>query len=252
MKKAISILFTTLVFLCHAAADQVDDIFQQANNAYQQNDFAKAAQLYQQVLGEGYRSAELEYNLGNTYYKMGELGKAILHFERALTLSPNDADTKSNLDLARSQVKGELDELPEFFLTAIWKKGRGALSSSIWGIVALALWWLAFVGFAVWLLGKNRKQKKNGFFVGIVCLVLSIVPFSLALSRVAYEQNTGQAILLQETTPLRSAPDKDGSEILTLYEGTKVQLLDYLSGWWQVKLPNGERGWLDGKALEKI
>jgi tetratricopeptide (TPR) repeat protein len=252
MKKGISILFTILFFLGQAAANQADDLFQQANMAYQKNNFDEAAQLYQQVLAAGYRSAELEYNLGNAFYKMGDLGKSILHFERALILSPNDADTKANLEMARSQVKGELDALPEFFLSAAWKKCRSAFSSGLWGTTALALWWAGFAGLAFWLLGKNRKQKKMGFFLGLALLLLSILPFSLALSRAAYEQNTGQAILLQKTAPLRSAPDEGGSEIMTLHEGTKVQLLDFLSGWWQVRLPNGERGWLEGKALERI
>ncbi|MCB0517926.1 MAG: SH3 domain-containing protein [Lewinellaceae bacterium] len=252
MKKLITLGCLLLCSSTCLLANVADDRFQQANNAYQKNDFANAAQLYQQVLAEGFNSPELQYNLGNTYYKQDSLGKAILHYERALVLAPNDADTKANLAIAKAQVKGELEPLPEFFLTAAWKKLRNTISSSYWGIVALAFWWLGFGALAVWLMGKSRKQKKTGFLAGTACLLLSLLPYSLALSSSMYEQNTRQAILLKDAAPLRSAPDKDGSELLTLYEGTKVQLLDFLGGWWQVKLPNGERGWLDGKYLEKI
>lgn len=252
MKKWIALSCMLCLLTASLLADQADDTFQQANNAYQKNDFAQAAQLYRQLLADGFRSPELEYNLGNACYKLDSLGKAILHYERALLLAPHDKDIRANLDIARAQVKGGLEALPEFFLLAAWKTARSALTSSRWGLLALALWWSGAVGLGFWLLGKTRRQKKTGFFSGATCLLLSLLPFSLALSRHWYEQNTRQAILLDETAPMRSAPDQQGSEILILHEGTKVQLLDFLGGWWQVKLPNGERGWLEGNTLEKI
>ena len=67
-----------------------------------------------------------------------------------------------------------------------------------------------------------------------------------------FEKNTGQAIILEKTASLRSAPDEAGTEIMLLHEGTKVSLSEQLSGWWQVRLANGETGWLEGRVLEQI
>ena len=240
------LLLTTTVY------SQSNDRFQQANDAFQKNDFEKAAQLYEQLAEAGYRSTELEYNLGNAWYRLNSPGKAILHYERALVLAPNDEDVQHNLALPRQQLKDEIEALPDFFLARWWKNLRMVLSSTGWGVMALLLWWGGLAGLAVWQIGQTRKSKKLGFLAGLACLLLSLLPFSLALSRMMYEKDTGQAVILEKTASLRSAPDEAGTEILLLHEGTKVALSDQLSGWWKVRLANGETGWLEGKVLERI
>ena len=252
MKKA---LFPILIFLFPAFcafAETPEQRFQAANEAFSKNDFERAAQLYESIAKSGNRSAELEYNLGNTYFRLGELGLAILHFERAALLQPADADIRHNLQIARSQIKEDVATLPEFFLAKGWKTLRRLASSGGWGGAALTLWWVGFAGFAVWLLGKSRQQKKRGFLVGAVCLALSLLPFSLAMSSLSFEKNSRQAILLEETAPLRNAPDEASAEVLLLHEGMKMELLDELGGWQKVQLNNGEVGWLPAKTVEQI
>lgn len=252
MKKS---LFLLPVFLCFGSAllaGQAEELFRQGNEAFQKNDFEKAAQLYEQVLETGYRSPELEYNLGNAYFRQTSTGKAILHYERALVLAPNDADVKHNLALARQQVEGEIETLPEFFLTVWWRQLRDIAGSGTWGILALVLGWAGAAGLVLWQLGKTRKMKKAGFVTGLVCCMLCLLPLSLALSRVKYEAGTGFAIIVGPAATLRSAPDEAGSDIWQLHEGMKVKLQDQLGGWWQVKLENGEVGWLQGEVLEEI
>lgn len=252
MKKTLLAVVLLTGVLTAAFANQAQEIFKKANDAYQANEFAKSTEMYERLVEMGYQSAELEYNLGNAYYRDRELGRAILHYERAILLSPNDADIQYNLDVARSQIVDELQPLPQFFLTAWWQKMRMSLSATAWGILALVIWWAGMAGLAVWLFGKNRSQKKKGFFYGLVGLVISLLPLALAFSRADFEQDSRQAIILAEETALRSAPDANGSEIIEIHEGLKVKLLDELSGWWQVTLPNGEKGWLDGEDLERI
>lgn len=252
MKKRILPAAGILLFAISLFANQGDELFRQANEAFQKKDFEKAAQLYGEVLAAGFRSPEVEYNLGNAHYRLGRLGPAILHYERALVLSPNDAETQHNLNLARQQVKGDIEPLPEFFLTGWWRQVRGSAGADTWGVVALLLWWGGFAGLTLWQLGKTRRRKKLGFLVGAICLIVSILPFSLAMSRAAYEQNTKTAIVLEPVAPLRSAPDDASTQVKQIFEGTKVKLLENLSGWWQVKLANGEVGWLNGGVLEEI
>jgi tetratricopeptide (TPR) repeat protein len=252
MRKSSFLTGLFLLFGFAIFANQAEELFRQGNEAFQKNDFEKAAKLYEQVLDSGYRSLELEYNLGNTFYRLNKPGKAILHYERALVLSPNDADVQHNLEIARQQVKGEIEALPEFFLTHWWRSLRNVAESGVWGVVALLLWWAGLAGLVFWLLGKTRKQKKMGFVAGLICLMVSFLPYSLAMSRVKYEADTNFAILLEPTATLRSAPDESGSDLMQLYEGTKVKLQDQLGGWWQVKLANGEVGWLKNDVLEEI
>ncbi len=252
MKQKLYCLTVFLISVFPGAFSQGNELFQQANEAFQKNDFEKAAQLYEQLTESGYRSPELEYNLGNAWYRLGRPGRAILHYERALLLNPRDEDILHNLALTRQQLKDETEDLPDLFLVRWWKNLRMAFRASSWGVAALLLWWTGLAGLATWQLGKTRKTKKLGFFVGFACLLVSLLPFSLALSHQRYAENTGQAIILEKTASLRSAPDEAGTEILLLHEGTKVHLSEQLSGWWRVRLANGEMGWLKDNTLERI
>lgn len=252
MKRFFFTMAALALFVPTIFADQANQLFEQANDAYQAKDFAKAAQLYEQLLEQDYRSSELEYNLGNAYFRQNELGRAILHFERAHLLSPDDADIEHNLSVARSKTVDEFSLLPQFFLTGLWQDMRLSMSATAWGIMALVIWWAGMAGLGVWLFGKSRTQKKKGFFYGLIALVVSILPLTLALSRANFDEDTHHAIVVEKEAPLRSAPDENGSVILSIHEGLKVKMLDEISGWWQVELPDGEKGWLNAEVMEGI
>jgi tetratricopeptide (TPR) repeat protein len=217
MKQFATTVFFFTVFIFPVFADQANQLFEAANGAYQDKKYSEASELYEQLLAEGYRSAELEYNLGNAYFRQNDLGRAILHFERAKLLSPGDADIEHNLKIARSQVVDEFSLLPKFFLANLWGQMRMSMSATAWGIIALVIWWAGMAGLGIWLFGKSRVQKKQGFFYGITALVISLLPLALALSRANFDEDTRHAIVLAKETPVRSAPDANGNEILNIH-----------------------------------
>ncbi|MEO1258760.1 MAG: tetratricopeptide repeat protein [Bacteroidota bacterium] len=251
MKKTLSFFLFLFIMKFFCYAGQAEELFQKANEAFQNNNFKEAIKLYEQIGAMNFQSTELEYNLGNAYFREKNIGKAILHYERALLISPGDEDVIHNLSLVRDQVSGR-DALPAFFLTAWWRNTRMALSSGVWGTLALVLWWLGCGGLCLWLFGKTREWRKLGFWVGVAGITLSLLPVSLAWSRMAFEENTRQAIIMQDQTTLKSAPDDAGSAILNLNEGEKIDLLDQLGGFWQVRLANGEKGWVSLEKVEEI
>ena len=232
-------------------AGQEDALFKQANDAYLANDFSKSIELYEQVVALGFQSFELEYNLANAYFRQKNTGKAVLHYERALLLNPEDEDANYNLSLVISQLEGR-EQLPDFFLTKWWKNTKMALGADTWAGIAVVLLWIGFGGLGLWQVGKTRDFRKMGFIVGMAALVLSLLPFSLAWSRASFEKSTKLAIVMADNPPLKSAPDQAGSEIFKLQEGEKLQLLDHLGGYWQVRLSNGEKGWVAEDDLEEI
>ena len=192
------------------------------------------------------------YNLGNSYYREGQKAKAILYYERALKIDPNDEDTQHNLKVARRSLLDNLEVLPSFFLSRWWNGLRQAMGSGAWSIFGILLVWLGIGGIILWIWGDSRKKKKLGFVLGLCLIALSLLPFSLANSRNAYEQNTGYAIVMEEAIDLRSAPDSESANILQIHEGLKVALLDRIGEWYKVKLENGEQGWLPQEAVEEI
>lgn len=248
------ILFTifSLIQMSIFAQSEAENSFAQANDLYKQKKYAEATKIYENILETDLESVELHYNLANAYFKNQQLGKAILHYERALMIQPSNEDVAYNLALAEANRVDEIEELPPFFLAAWWQNMRQAASSTTWGILGLLLLWISAAGFIFWLMGKSRVHKKQGFLIGLVALLLSFLPFSLAYSRAKIEQNSGSAVILAKKIELKSGPDAASTTLNTLHEGTKVQLQDAVGEWHQVKLPNGEVGWLEMVKIEEI
>ncbi len=242
------------LFFCTLSGNLLasDHQFEQANQAYSKANYNFAIEQYEAILADGNYSPDLYYNLGNAYFKTGKLGKAILNYERTLVLQPSNKDAQTNLSIAKVRTEDLIQPLPPFFLARWWRTLRDGLSSTTWSGLSILLLWLSLGGFSVWLLGKLRGRKKQGFVVGIMGLLLFLLVFMLASQRAKTEAYSGYAIIIEKATSLKDAATADSPEIFQLHEGTKVQLLDQIDNWYKVKLANGEQGWLLDGVFELI
>ncbi len=247
---AISIV----IFLCLAlnAFGQGTANLEAASAAYAKGDYKSAITQYEQVLAAGKHSEALYYNLGNCYFKNGDLGKAILNFERVLLLDANDKDALNNLAVARLQLKDEITTIPPFFLKKWWIGLRNIASVNVWGILGLLLFWGGVAGLVLWQIAKSREKRKQGFLAGIILVLLSLLPISLALSANSHAKNSNEGVILVSEVILRSGPDNLSDEVFVLHQGTKVELLDLIDSWYKVRLANGEKGWLVAGSFEEI
>lgn len=225
---------------------------QRANEAYQAGNYAEALRQYKALQAQGYQSEALYYNLGNSYFRLDSLGKAVLYYERALLLDPDDADLQHNLSVARQKLADEIDALPDFFLMEWWRQASLSLPKNGWSALAVIFLWLGMSGLVFWILGKARKLKKIGFVVGIIFLAFSGLFFALANSRVQLEENSRRAIIIRREVALRSAPDEVSESLRLLHEGTTIRLLDQIGNWYKIELLDGNQGWLPKPAAEEI
>ncbi|NNF13292.1 MAG: tetratricopeptide repeat protein [Gemmatimonadetes bacterium] len=245
---------TLILFLPSSVAVQAqDEIVARGNAAYQEGDFAAAVEAYEAVLESGYRSAGLEYNLANAYFKTGELGRAILHWERALELAPGDEDIQANLDLARSLTVDAVEPLPRFWLFSVMDWWIGLLPAGwLRGIVAVG--WLAVsggvilrvLGRAVWVPTVGRSLIAVGSLILLLFApVMTIRETGLGLPE--------EAIILAGAVQVRSAPSaEDDLTLFEIHEGTKVRVDQRTAEWLEVVLEDGKVGWVPVGVLEVI
>ena len=252
-KKSYSFLFVflTIVLTGFSNTDQ-QALFDAANSAFQNKKYDEAIQQYETILTNGSVSKEVYFNLGNCFYKKNKLGKAILNYERALLLKPNDADILHNLELAKSQRVDEIEALPDFFLARWWKNIYQLLSSGVWSFLGILILWIGVGGLILWLLGKTRERRKRGFAYGLGLVLLSLLPFALSYSSYNNSKYSKNAIILNNQISLKSGADEASTEILKINEGTKVNIQEKVSNWYKVRLENGEVGWLLDSVLEEI
>lgn len=230
-----------------------DEIVARANQAYQEGDYAGAIEAYEAVQSAGFSSAGLEYNLGNAYFKLGDLGRSILHWERALALAPGDADTEANLELARSLTTDAIEPLPTFWLFSVvswWVDlvPRGLL------IILVAIGWIALIGgLALRVLTRSDTLAGAGRWSAIGGAGLVVV---LGVNLVVRELGIGRAergVILVESVPVRSAPAEDDDlTLFQVHEGTRVRVDQTTGEWVEVVLDDGKVGWIPVSTMEII
>lgn len=222
-----------------------------AADFYANQMYAEAMNCYAELLKTG-ESPELYYNYANACYKLGNMGLAILNYERALKINPFYEDAKFNLQLANQQIADKIEPLEQFFLTS-WVKNLGKLlSSNQWASLTILLFLLFLVSTLAFLFGSWRWIRKTAFFVGILFLVCSIVSFSFAFATKYQQTQTPDAIVMEGSIVVRSAPDESGTELMVLHEGTKVAIKTQLGEWFEIVLADGNSGWTRKSVIEKI
>ncbi|HNX55205.1 MAG TPA: tetratricopeptide repeat protein, partial [Prolixibacteraceae bacterium] len=144
MKKIIytilAILFTTTVF---AQAE----LLQKANDAYTKQQYKQAIEDYNQILKTNLESPEVYFNLGNAYYKTGQYTLAILNYERAKLLAPDDEDITFNLQVTNQKVVDSIQELPGLFVVRWWNSIINSQTTDTWAIFSI----ISFIAFLVML-----------------------------------------------------------------------------------------------------
>lgn len=231
-------------------AQSPNEITQQAQQAFQQSRYTDAVNAYEKLIHAGYHNAQLCFNLGNACFRAGQLGKAVLYYEKALNLKPNDEATLINLELVRSELSDQIDHstAPEWWdwlLNPQW-----VMRSNAWAITFAVLFWL---GLGLFWYRLQRKPAQawwpwaNWSIGGLALLTL----LGAALSYWHEYQNPSGVILSKETT-LRIGPEQASPAIRKLHEGTKVAYLDKIGDWDKVRLANGQEGWLEVKSTGRI
>ncbi len=236
----------------YAVGENLNELFQKANQHYIRGEYTQAAVLYEKILNNGYISKELLYNLGNVYFRLGEYHKSILFYERARILDPFDEDIKFNLQIANLHNVDKIQEAPKFFLKQIWEDIRDSLSSGQWAILAVVSIWIASALLIVFLLNFSVLIRKISFFAGLLFAIIFIFSTTFGLTRYNYEQNHNLAIIFAENAYIKSSPEDTSTDLFILHQGTKVQILDEIGEWFKIRLANGNVGWIKKKLLEKV
>lgn len=229
-----------------------DKLWETANQAYVSNDFRKAAALYTAIDNQGKTSANLCYNIGNCYYKMGEMGGAVLWYNRALELNPSDKDARYSLDIANAKTMDRIDTVPEFFIKT-WIRAIGkTMSSNWWATMALILMAASLCGIVAWLMGRAMWLRRLGFYGMIVGVALCVVAVSYSVYGYLEATARDRAVVMVQGVSVKSSPAKGGKDIFVIHEGTVVMRGENLEGWSQITLSNGSSGWVENSAIESI
>ncbi len=197
-------------------------------------------------------SAELYFNLGNTFYKLGNIARAILNYERALKLAPDDEDIVYNLQLANLMRTDKIEVAPRLFIWEYWDAIKSALSLNVFTWLAYLFFAFALGALSLFMLARSYAMRKLSFIGAIVSGAVCILLVVIIVAKLSDLQRNDTAIIVAEIVNIKNSPDENSSDAFVLHSGTKVQITDRVNTWVKIRLADGKVGWMEQGASEAI
>lgn len=226
---------------------------QDADAAYAKEEYQKASVIYSQLLQKGGKSAVLYFNLGNCYYRMDDMTKAVLNYQRAKQLDPGNKKIRHNLKLAQSKVSDQIVPKSEMFFVTWTKAWIGTKTADGWASCAVTVFILLLAGVAVYLFCTKLWLRKIGFFGALLFLLLTIVFNIFAYQQKKKITATPDAVLTASVVEVKNSPVNTAAKLFELHEGVTVTVIDNtMDEWKEIELDDGRTGWVRSSQLELV
>jgi hypothetical protein len=248
----VGILLAALGLMSNESMSEVQ-AFSAANSLYEAGNYQQAAQIYQQLLDQGVKDSDLYYNLGSAYYMQGELGRAIVNFQRAAELNPRDADIRSNLALAQSRVGSPFpDEAPTPIESLADLTGRWLSLNEI-AIITVGLWFLLGLLLFTWRLFHPGSLRSSIQYVALLVLIMVLIAGISLGSRLYTNRSAPEGVVVAPIVAVSSEPGEQYVTELNLIDGTSVGIAERSGDWIRLSVPgNAVQGWIPVDAVESV
>jgi len=223
-----------------------EEIFFKANQAYKDGRFAEAVDGYTELLKMGHGNGHLFFNLGNAFFRLGSLGRAVLNYERARLLIPRDADLVFNLSYVRDQLQDDIEEDSAFLTMAFFWTRSMTLKELflLFAIINIMFWAILFV--------RIFKKGEWTYYTTVILLIFWIIGgMSFGLKQY-WISSDDRAVILEKEVDILAGPDPRDTILFKLHEGAIVHHERSEDGWSLISLSQDKRGWMKSEALEKI
>jgi tetratricopeptide (TPR) repeat protein len=245
MKKIYFLLFLSLITKSFLGNEPLLD---SAKSNYDKGDFETAIQQYQLILKKGLLSSDLYYNLGNSYFRNGQLGYCILNYEKALKLNPSHENTAFNLTLVKNKRIDKFDEVPQFSFDLVLIGANKYISHNQTSIIGSIL---IIFSALIFIYGKRARIKKfiNYSKIGIA---LGLIVTLLAWKQQTAVKEYKNGIVVAKSSNIFSEPNPNSTLLFEIHEGVKLEIFSESNGWVNIKTPGNEVGWIEDFTIESI
>jgi len=250
---SISALLIIMLFSFQAfSQESKNEKFRQGTDYFVAGNYDKALETWIDLYNTGYRSAELEYNIGNTFFKLNNVPGAILFYERAHLHKPADEDINYNLQIARTLAVDRFEEIPELFFVRWYNFLALIMSTNRWAKISIVTFVLCLLFLSLYFYSTKYNLKVLGFWLALILLIISLASVALSARNKSLVHDSHKAIVFSPLVNGKSSPDNSGTDLFVLHEGTKVSIEDEVGEWYEIRLSDGNMGWILSNSLEII
>lgn len=225
--------------------------FRDANAAYEKTEYDRAADLYRRAIDEGVADSRLYFNYADCLYRQNHPGMAILYYEKARKLDPDDPDIAYNLRFLNARIQDKVPVPEDNALTRALRFAHNAFSinEGLW--IALGLFTFLGIGAMLWLFAGAAARTALGVLMAAAFLaMLALIP-SLAV-KIKDQETLHYAIVLKPAIDMFSGPGETFQVLTQVHEGTKFEIVENRGEWVSVKLANGKGGYVRLADLGKV
>jgi tetratricopeptide (TPR) repeat protein len=240
-------LFTNVLY-----GQNPDELMILGNKFYQQGLYEQAIDEYHKIISQGYESSTLYYNLGNSYFKAGKIGLAILYYEKGLRNDPGNEDILYNLRIANSRTVDKIIEVPKIFIVKWWELLVTTFSLIGWLAITVVIYLIFLVGIGFYFLSRKLNFQRIGFLISSIALSVLIIAIVISISRYNHEVSTDFGILVEQVYSVKTSPDVKGSDAFIIHEGIKFSIEDEVNNWIKIRLADGKVGWIPKNVFGQI
>jgi tetratricopeptide (TPR) repeat protein len=242
---ALSIIFLFLINVSEAEANPEEALFM-ANQAYKEGLFQDAVTGYKKLIESGYGNGHVYFNLGNSYFRLEQLGLAILNYERARLLIPRDADLNFNLRYARDHIQDAVTEEQGFLDMVFFWTDSLTIREVFWGfaILNILFWGILFI--------RLFTRMEWSFYATVIILIFWLITGVSFGWKYISEKTNDRAVILNKEVDVLAGPDQGDTVLFKLHEGTIVRHERSEDEWSLVSFSEGKRGWLKSKGIGPI
>lgn len=257
MEKIMRQIILSLIFIFFAGVGaSAQSVAEQARLAYDSAQYHKAIDILEKEMlaqkENGVESADLYYNLGNAYYRIDNLGKARLYYERATLLNPGDRDTQRNINFIKSKMVDKIPIADSFFVKVWFHSVQNWFSADGWAKIGVTCFLLLIIAAGFYFFSKKEIMKKAGFYVGISMVIFTIFANVFAFNQKRQIEEREFAIVMAKEAVIHSSPDSNSTSLMLIHEGTKVLISKEDRYWLEVEIENGVIGWIQREKIEQI
>ena len=250
MKAMIFFLYFFQVILNAETTIPVDSLFSIGNRYFSIEKYDYALDAYLAIL-EKVENPDLYFNIGNTYYRQGNLGQAIWAYEKGIQLSPLHKDLKYNLDFVNARVKDRIEVPKGILFIEMYRTIKRNVKLNdllLWGGIMILL-----ASFATFFKVFNILYNIFAYRMTVILFIFSLLLHMIALDKYWEISDKNEGIIISSIVNVRSAPiDRDEKIIFRIHEGLKVDIVQSQPGWFEIILLDGKKGWIEHQSLLRL
>ena len=210
--------------------------------------YQKALLRFERLIQVGVQNGKVYYNIGNTYFRLNDLGRAIVNYRRALQFIPNDENLHQNLAYAKSQQPDNIEEkqAEQIKKTVLfWHYdlpvqvrlvGFVVMNLLFWGMLTVQLFWARILKWPI-----------------VSCLVIGLMLGTSLLYEKTFGGQLSGVLVSREVIAKKGDGQSYGPSFQApLHAGLEFKLIENRGDWLHIELPDGRRCWVPSTSIEMI